>query len=276
MTYNLDKFNLEKPSRHRISHHGGYKIVKAIALTGIFSLLLTGCSAINRIGDIGKAPDLAAIETTRVVPQNNTPQQSIIQIPEQQARHVENKANSLWRIGSKNFFRDQRASMIGDILTINIIIDDKASIDNQTTRTRSNTDSANATNFLGLESQLSQILPDAVNPSSLVNMGSTTSNVGTGQVNRSESVDLTLAAVVTQVLPNGNMVIQGRQEVRVNFEVRELTVMGVIRPEDISSTNTIQHTQIAEARISYGGRGQLTDVQQARYGSQLFDILFPF
>jgi flagellar L-ring protein precursor FlgH len=182
----------------------------------------------------------------------------------------------LWRIGSKNFFKDQRANKIGDILTINITINDKASINNKTTRTRTNSDSANAANFLGLESQLNKILPSAVKPSALVNMGSATSNVGTGKVDRSESVDLTLAAVVTQVLPNGNMVIQGRQEVRVNFEVRELTVMGVIRPEDISSTNTVQHTQIAEARISYGGRGQLTDVQQARYGSQLFDILFPF
>lgn len=239
-------------------------------------LILPGCSTIDRLGNIGKAPDLAPIESTRVIPQHNAPSERIILVQNQQASAVQYNGNSLWRVGSKNFFKDQRASKIGDILTINIVIEDKASIDNQTTRSRTNSDTANAASFLGLESQLGKILPDAVDPSSLVNMGSTTSNVGTGKVNRSESVDLTLAAVVTQVLPNGNMVIQGRQEVRVNFEVRELTVMGVIRPEDISSTNTVQHTQIAEARISYGGRGQLTDVQQARYGSQLFDILFPF
>lgn len=248
----------------------------ALCWVTLMAFLLPGCSAIDRIGDIGKAPDLAPIESTRVVPQEAQPTQRAIQYQPQLATNTINEKNSLWRTGSKNFFKDQRASHIGDILTINITINDKAQIDNQTTRTRANSDSANATKFLGLESKLGGILPDAVDPSSLVDMGSTTSNVGTGKVNRSESVNLTLAAVVTQVLPNGNMVVQGRQEVRVNFEVRELTVMGVIRPEDISSTNTIEHTQIAEARISYGGRGQLTDVQQARYGTQLFDILFPF
>ncbi len=252
------------------------KAQRAVFLSALVGLLLPGCSAIDRIGDIGKAPDLAPIESTRVVPQDTQPAKRAIQYRQQAATDNANRKNSLWRVGSKSFFKDQRASQVGDILTINIIIDDKAQIDNQTTRTRANSDSANASKFLGLESQLGKILPDAVDPSSLVDMGSTSSNVGTGKVNRSETVNLTLAAVVTQVLPNGNMVVQGRQEVRVNFEVRELTVMGVIRPEDISSTNTIQHTQIAEARISYGGRGQLTDVQQARYGTQLFDILFPF
>lgn len=239
-------------------------------------LILPGCGAVSRIGNIGKAPDLAPIESARVVPQQVSPAERAIQYDPRRAVNKVHAGNSLWRVGSKNFFEDQRAKVVGDILTVNIIIEDEASIDNQTTRTRASSDKANASNFLGLESKLNTILPTAVDPASLVDMGSTTSNVGTGKVKRSESITLTVAAVVMQVLPSGNMVIQGRQEVRVNFEVRELTVMGVIRPEDISSTNTIKHTQIAEARISYGGRGQLTDVQQARYGTQLFDILFPF
>jgi len=251
-------------------------IKTAFWLVPALILLLPGCSALNRISSIGAAPDLAPIRPERVVPQQNGPLNRSIQVAPRQNINKVHPGNSLWRIGSKDFFRDQRASKVGDILTVNVVVNDDASIDNKTTRTRANSDKANSTKFLGLESQLGKILPNSVDPTSLVDMGSTTSNVGSGKVDRKESINLTLAAVVTQILPNGNMVIQGRQEVRVNFEVRELTVMGVIRPEDISSTNTIDHTQIAEARISYGGRGQLTDVQQARYGSQLFDILFPF
>ena len=241
------------------------------------ALSLSACSAVDRIGNIGKAPDLAPIESDDIIPQNRSPEkQAVAYTPQPAVMNNVNKSNSLWKTGNKMFFKDQRASQVGDILTVNITINDEATIDNKTTRSRSNSDDADLSNFLGLESHLDTVLPAEVSPSSLVSMGSTTSNTGSGSVDRKEEISLTVAAVVTQVLPNGNLIIQGRQEVRVNFEVRELTVLGAIRPEDISSTNTIEHTQIAEARISYGGRGQITDVQQPRYGAQLFDILFPF
>ncbi len=246
------------------------KTILKTAILGLIPLVLSGCGTIGKIGNIGRAPDLAPIEDERVVPQ--IAQARPINVQPTQAVFMEHQSNSLWRTGSKYFFKDARASQVGDILTVNITINDRASIDNATTRTRANSEDLNLNKMLGLET----LLPDSLTPGDLVNTTGSTSNAGTGTVDRSETINLIVAAVVTQTLPNGNMVIQGKQEVRVNFEVREMTIMGVIRPEDISSTNTIDHTQIAEARISYGGRGHLTDVQQPRYGSQLFDILFPF
>lgn len=165
---------------------------------------------------------------------------------------------------------------MGDILTVTIDIDDKASLDNETKRERTNSESGGISNFLGFEDHIKRILPAGGDPAKLVGADSSSSSDGTGSVGRSEAIVTTVAAVVTQVLPNGNLVIQGRQEVRVNFELREMLIAGVVRPEDISSANTIKHTQIAEARISYGGRGQITDVQQPRYGQQIMDVLLPF
>ncbi len=115
-----------------------------------------------------------------------------------------------------------------------------------------------------------------MDPGNLVGLNSGSTSEGSGSIRRNEEIELKLASVITDVLPNGNLVIYGRQEVRVNFEVRELAIAGIVRPEDITSANTISYEKIAEARISYGGRGQITDVQQPRYGQQLYDIIFPF
>ena len=247
------------------------KSIRFIILAAGAAMLLGGCGALTRMSEIGKPPPLTPIENV-TQERHYTP----VSLPMPAQDPLRPQANSLWRPGARAFLKDQRASRVGDILTVKIAISDQAKVDNTTKRTRSSSDKASAPNFLGLESKLSKVLPNAVDPSSLVDMGSNTSNAGEGSVDRSEDINLTVAAVVTQVLPNGNLVIYGKQEVRVNFEVRELTVAGVVRPEDISATNTVQHTQIAEARISYGGRGQLTDVQQPRYGQQLFDIIAPW
>ena len=250
--------------------------IKKIKTISIIPALfaLTACGALDRIANIGKAPELSPIQNMQIAPQIATPDPQLLaysQKLKRQANAVSNNG-SLWKAGTRHFFKDQRANSIGDILTVNIVINDEAKINNKTTRTRSNTDKANIGKLFGLETKLGE----SVTPTDLINFGSATKNEGSGKVDRKEAIKLKLAAVVVGKLPNGNLVIRGRQEVRVNFEVRELTIMGVIRPEDISSINVIEHTQIAEARISYGGRGQLTDVQQARYGSQLFDVLFPF
>src|SRR3984957_2630144 len=181
--------------------------------------------------------------------------------------------NSLWHTGARAFFRDQRASRVGDILTVLVTINDQAQLNNETKRSRDNSDTANLTNFFGFESHLHNWLPKAVDPSSLVDAASSTSNDGKGSVARQEQIDLRVAAEIIQVMPNGNLVVQGKQQVNVNYDMRELTISGIIRPQDITSDNTITYDQIAEARIEYGGKGQVTDVQQARYGDQLFDIL---
>jgi len=185
-------------------------------------------------------------------------------------------ANSLWRTGARSFFGDQRARRVGDILTVNIDINDRAQTQNSTQRSRSNSASGGVTNFFGLENSLGRAFPGGFDPAKMVGTEGAADAAGSGSVNRSERVNLTVAAVVTAVMPNGNMVIQGRQEVRTNREVRELTVAGIVRPEDISSANTIAHTQIAEARISYGGRGDISRMQATPAAQSLVERFSPF
>jgi flagellar L-ring protein precursor FlgH len=224
---------------------------------------LAGCSAVDRLQNIGEAPKLAPVG-------NPADTQIVAAIPTPPP--ISHANNSLWQPGAHSFFHDPRASHVGDVITVNVSVADAAKLSNSTARSRTNSDDANLTNFFGLENAL----PSSMSPGSLVKMGSDNSNVGTGSVNRSESINMTLAALVAQVLPNGNLVINGRQQVRVNNELRDLQVSGIVRTEDITSANTVDLTQIAEARISYGGAGTVSDVQQPRYGSQLFDILMPW
>jgi flagellar L-ring protein FlgH len=249
-------------------------MLKAISRVALLfcTLMLPACGGtLDKLHDIGQAPPLSPI----AVPPNMAAGAPVY-LPQPPPQLATRELNSLWQQGSRSFFRDPRAASPGDILTVTIDIGDQAKIANTTSRSTSAAENAGVPNFLGLESLLPGVLPDEVDPSSLVNLNSDSSSSGTGSVDRSETINLTVAAVVTQVLPNGNLVIQGQQEVRVNNEVRVLLVSGIVRPEDIQSNNTIRHTQIAEARISYGGRGQITDVQQPRYGQQFFDIIWPF
>ena len=243
---------------------------QTLAVTSL-AALLAGCSTADQLAQVGQQPTLNAIQDP-----TTTPGYRPVQMPMPEPQQVHYNPNSLWQSGSRAFFKDQRAAQIGDILTVNIAIDDEAQIDNETERTRTADEDANASTILGYEGALSRILPEAVDPTNLVSLGSDSTSRGRGTSNRSEQIKLTVAAIVTQNLPNGNLVINGRQEVRVNYELRVLTISGVVRPEDITADNTVKHTQIAEARISYGGRGQLSDLQQPRYGQQIYDIVFPF
>ena len=233
--------------------------------------LLAGCNMLSRMASIGETPPLTQIQNP-----TKTPGYRRVSMPMPTETSRPGLPNSLWRAGARAFFKDQRAARVGDIVTVIISIDDKATLNNKSTRSRTNTEDASANAFLGYESSLSRVLPETISPGSLIDLDSKTSNSGTGAIIRDEKIELKIAAVITQVLPNGNLVLHGRQEVRVNFEVRQLQVAGVIRREDITSDNTVTFDDIAEARISYGGKGQITDVQQPRYGQQFLDIIFPF
>ncbi|WP_332655226.1 flagellar basal body L-ring protein FlgH [Brevundimonas sp.] len=243
-------------------------IVSAAVLTS--TLALGACStAVEAV----RGPELAPIGyPAALVPTS----QVYLPSPEQQRAERAASANSLWRTGARTFFGDQRARRIGDIVTVSIDIDDRAQTQNSTERTRTNEMSGGITNFFGLENSLGRAFPGGFDPANLVGLEGESSANGSGSVNRSEKVSLTIAAVVTDVLSNGNLVIQGRQEVRTNREVRELTVAGIVRPEDISSANTIAHTQIAEARISYGGRGDISRVQATPAAQSLVERFSPF
>jgi flagellar L-ring protein precursor FlgH len=244
----------------------------APAAAAMAALALAGCNTVDRLQNVGRAPDLSPIAN----PQQQEGYQPVsMPMPPPEAESP-TSSNSLWRTGARGFFKDQRARRVGDILTVDVTIEDEARLNNQTTRSRDNSDNLGIQGLFGIDQVVDTALADAYDPEASVDLSSSTSNQGQGSVSRDEEIQLKVAAVIVQVLPNGNMVIHGRQEVRVNFEKRELIIAGIVRPEDIGATNTIPHDQIAELRVAYGGEGQISDVQQPRYGSQVLDILLPF
>jgi flagellar L-ring protein precursor FlgH len=234
-------------------------------------LMLSACGTVDRLANVGAAPSMSKIEN----PAENKAYRSV-SMPMPPVETVVKEQNSLWASNRQTFFKDQRANNIGDILTVMIDIDDEADLQNESERSRSSSENAGINNLLGIEGQLTKVLPEGVTGPDLVDFDTTSRSKGEGSTGREEKVQMKLAATVTQILPNGNMLIQGRQEVRVNFEKRILELAGIIRPEDILTDNSISSDKIAEARISYGGQGQITDMQQPRYGQQVYDILFPF
>ena len=248
------------------------KILKMTCLL-LMATSLSGCAGMwDRLTSVGAEPKMTAIENPTEV-EGYKP----VSMPMPETIESKQSANSLWRKGSTGFFKDQRASKVGDILTVNISAKDAATLENKTEQTRdSNSDSVNVGNFFGYEGYAQDYLPDAVDVGNLVNVNSDHDITGEGKIDRSENINMTMAAIVTQILPNGNMVIEGSQEIRVNYELRQLTVRGVIRRADITSDNTIDSAKIAELRVSYGGKGVISDVQEPRYGRQLIDIISPF
>ncbi len=242
-----------------------------IALASTFLTIVSvagGCSSIDRLSQIGEQPKLSSIDNPTTQPGYKP-----VQMPMPKPEAVSYNANSLWRNGSRSFFKDQRAHQIGDLLTVTVNITDQANFANETQRSRTVTEDSGITAFLG-----SNLLAGKTTalPGRLLTADATSNSDGKGSIVRQETLQTNIAAVVTQLLPNGNLVVEGKQEIRVNFEKRELIVAGIVRPEDIQSDNTIDSSKIAQARIAYGGHGQLTDIQQPRYGQQVMDVLLPF
>jgi flagellar L-ring protein FlgH len=245
---------------------------KRIALAGTMLSLVSlagGCSGIDRLSQIGEEPKLSSIDNPTTQPGYKP-----VQMPMPKPETVSYNPNSLWRNGSRSFFKDQRAHQIGDLLTVTVNITDQANFANETQRSRSATEDSGITAFLG--SSLFGQRAQSVLPGRFLTADSAMGTDGKGSITRQETLQTNVAAIVTQVLPNGNLVVEGKQEIRVNYEKRELIVAGIVRPEDIQSDNTIDSSKIAQARIAYGGHGEISDIQQPRYGSQVMDVLLPF
>ena len=254
-----------------MSQFGAVARPRRLALSGALLAsfaFASGCSSIDRLSQIGEQPKLSAIDNPTTQPGYKP-----VQMPMPKPEVASYNPNSLWRNGSRAFFKDQRAHQVGDLLTVTVNITDKANIENETSRSRTNKEDSGITDFIGAKTVTQ---PLKILPGRILTADATASSDGKGSVQRQEALQTNVAAVVTQVLPNGNLVVEGKQEIRVNYEIRELIVAGIVRPEDIQSDNTIDSTKIAQARIAYGGRGQIMDVQQPRYGQQVMDVLLPF
>jgi flagellar L-ring protein FlgH len=240
---------------------------KAVASVLMLATLLGGGCA-GRLSEIGREPAMtpvgAGLRPNRVPELSDTP-------PPPPQR----KGNSLWQDSGSDLFRDPRATRVGDVVTVKIAIKDKASLDNKSDRSRDSKSNFAISNSYDINYAQGN-LKGAGSGKGDSSITSGTSTKGDAAITRSESIELLVAAVVSDVLPNGNLVVSGTQEVRVNQEIRVLNVAGVLRPRDIATDNTVSYDKIAEARISYGGRGRMTEVQQPGWGHQLLDLISPF
>ncbi|WP_224824216.1 flagellar basal body L-ring protein FlgH [Cognatishimia sp. MH4019] len=234
----------------------------------ICALVIAGCA---RVENIGQAPKFTPVQSNTESLAMLTPGLPMRAEPESPLDQA-----SLWDGGRQSLLGDRRAVRRGDILTVVIEIDEKAEISNSSKRSRKGSESMEIPNLLGIPQRFDPKLPEGASLGSAVDLSSSSNSGGDGSVKRREKLTLRVAATIVDVMPNGVLAIEGSQEVRVNFELRELLVSGFVRPEDISRQNEITSDKIASARISYGGRGQITDVQQPRYGQQVADIFLPF
>lgn len=244
---------------------------KSSSRTLLLVCLALGLAGCARVGNIGKVPEMTSSQGSEEFQAMTAAAYSERPLPQ-----TPTSAASLWTTRPMSLVGDRRAGQRGDILTVVIEIDDRAEIQNTSGRTRSSADNVSIPDMIGLPQRINKSLPEGASMEDMVDANSSSTFKGTGNITRREKMTLRVAATVIDTLPNGVLHIQGSQEVRVNYEVRELTVSGFVRPSDIARRNEIAYDRIAGARISYGGRGQISDVQQPRYGQQIADIVLPY
>lgn len=232
-------------------------------LLPVLMLALGGCTSVS---DMGREPAMTPVGSGLHAYRTPLPV-AAFPGPRSPSYH------SLWDDTRANLFQDPRAAKVGDILTVKIRINDKATLDNSSSRRRNSGTGLNGSYDFSVQTMIEDRKGSGKGG---LNLGANSTAAGTGTIDRSEKIDLSVAAVVAEVLPNGNLLISGSQEVRVNYELRILNVTGIVRPRDISTGNTIDYEKIAEARISYGGRGRISEVQQPRWGQQVLDAVAPF
>lgn len=240
-------------------------------LIGLTPLILAGCNVAEKLSEVGDAPEMSRIQDPTLADGYQT-----VSMPMPDPSRPYKKVNSLWESGARAFFKDQRANKVGDILTVNVELDEKATFDSKNALNRNSTNQSGVTNFLGYENKLKNIFPKGMNPASMINYASNPSLQGNGKYERSEKMKIKIATTIIQILPNGNMMIHGRQEVRLYNEVRLVDLEGIVRREDITSGNSINFDKVAEARISYGGRGDISDMQNFPVAQQVLNKVSPW
>ncbi len=235
-------------------------------------LALSGCNVAERLSNIGEPPELSEIQNPELV---DNYQPISMPMPAPEGRH--NSINSLWQKGSRAFFKDQRAMRVGDVLTVKIDYTDTAKIDDKLSAERKLKSKSSITNLMGYEQYLPDIFPSTVDKNNLTNIGETNTKIDAkGTKERKDSLKLELAATIIQLLPNGNMVIQGRQDVRIAGELKTVELKGIIRREDILSDNSITYDKVAEARISSVSKGEISDLNSTPWGQEVLNKVLPF
>ena len=241
----------------------GRRSAQALA-AGVVLAVLAGCAQLDEMRD----PSVSnlVLDPNQMTEVNSISVPMPLETAKPQPKRAE--ASSLWDSGSTSFFRDRRAAKVGDLVTVLIDINDRAQLQNASERSRSNSRDVKDPDILNFDVQTES--------GSLLGLESGSESSGQGSIQRNENIRLRVAALIIRVLPNGNFVLAGRQEVKVNAELRELRIAGIIRQADINVDNTVDYDKIAEARITYGGRGQISNVQKPRYGDDVLEILLPY